>query len=149
MGYGYAVWLVYNQEIFRTEHVSHFTVACFLNEISAFDLFIDLKEKLEKDTLNISLNGDSKVFSQDYYTSDTNGLFSWGYNGVCTDWDDIREVCSRHDCCFSETPHTSIYYDICLETLQPLSTTNKIIPCKLYMADARNDNPKFWSIIGN
>lgn len=149
MGYGHAVWLVYNQEIFKTEHVAHFTVACFLNETSAFDLLTDLKDKLGKDTIDIHLAGKPEIYNSDYYSQDTTGLFAWGYNGTSTVWDGLRGICNSYDCCFSDTPHTSIYYDICLQTLRPLSTTNKILSCKLYMADTTSDNPKDWKIIGN
>ena len=151
MGYGYAVWLVYDQEIFETEHVAHFTIACFLNNsISAFDLKNDIKEKLGKDTFEIYLDGKPEIYSNDYYNDkDTTGLFAWGYNGTCNVWDGLRNVCKTHDCCFSDIPHTSINYELCLQNLRPIPTTNKILSCKLYIADVTSYNPKDWKIIGN
>lgn len=125
MGYGYAIWLVYNQEIFKTEHVAHFTVACFLNSISAFDLINDIKDKLGKDRFEIHLNGKPEIYNSDYYREDTTGLSAWGYNGTCNVWDGLRNICKTHDCCFSDIPHTSIYYEICFpkiyaQYLQPI-----------------------------
>jgi hypothetical protein len=149
MGYGYAVWLVYDQEIFKTEHVAHFTVACFLNSISAFDLTNDIKNKLGKDRFEIHLNGKPEIYSSDYYKEDTTGLFAWGYNGICSVWDGLRNVCNKYDCCFSDIPHTSINYEFCKQNLLPTSTTDKTLSCKLYIADTTSDNPKEWKIIGN
>lgn len=149
MGYGHAIWLVYNQEIFETEHIGHFTVACFLNETSALDLLNDIKEKIGKDTVNIHLEGKPQIYDPNYYSLDKTGLYAWGYDGKSDLWNNLKSVCSAYDCCFSDTPHTSICYDICLETLRPLSTTNKLISCKLYMADTTSDNPKYWRITGN
>ena len=32
MGYGYGVWLIYEHQSLKTEHISHVTVACFMNK---------------------------------------------------------------------------------------------------------------------
>ena len=38
MGYGYGVWLIYEHQSLKTEHISHVTVACFMNKKDAFEL---------------------------------------------------------------------------------------------------------------
>ena len=39
MGYGYGVWLVYNNTELKTEHIGHITIACFMNKDNAFNLY--------------------------------------------------------------------------------------------------------------
>jgi hypothetical protein len=46
MGYGYGVWLVYNQKIFTqpTPHIGHITIACFMNKEDATELYNEIIE---------------------------------------------------------------------------------------------------------
>ena len=51
MGYGYGVWLVYdNNDIINkglhTQHIGHVTIACFMEKKEAYALYRDIEEKM-------------------------------------------------------------------------------------------------------
>lgn len=149
MGYGYGVWLVYGSDQFRTTHIGHVTVACFVPTLSqATQLYTDLVEKSAR-TCAVRIRGEPTVFPAAYYARDTNMICSWGYDcDVDADvWQQYHDICMHHDCDFSPNAHTSIEYAMSSDGLCPEHIVDRIMLCELKLVDIRSDSPEDWHII--
>lgn len=147
MGYGYGIWLVYDEDIFETKHTGHFTVACFMDYLDAVKLYDELKS-ICGDKARIDINGDPVIFSPGFYEHDDNNLVAWGYEGENKLWQKYAEICQKYKCDFSSIPHTSIEYsDIEQNQINTKKTEETTIYCKMHCVDITSNNPCEWNII--
>ena len=61
MGYGYGIWLIYNSDELKTEHIGHVTVCCFMNKEDSLKLYGDIVEKYGSDA-DFTLNGKHEFY---------------------------------------------------------------------------------------
>ncbi len=146
MGYGYGVWLVYNNTEVETEHIGHITIGCFMKRDNALELYIDIIRNFG-DTAEVEIDGKPEYFYSSYYEHDTNKLCAWGYNGKCDKWEIYKNLCETYECDFSSTPHISKDYNIYPNLLNPYEMENKVIQCKVHCADIRSDFPVDWKLL--
>mgnify|MGYP001158519673 FL=1 len=146
MGYGYGVWLVYNNTELKTEHIGHITIACFMNKDNALNLYRDITNILG-DTTEVEIIGKPEYFPSSYYEHDTNKLCAWGYYGKCNKWELYKNICDNYECDFSSTPHISKEYNLYPNLLKPCEIENKVIQCKVHCADIRSDFPVDWKLL--
>ncbi len=146
MGYGYGVWLVYNEDVFPTEHIGHFTISCFMNHDDALDLYHEITYKYGTNT-KIYVDGNSVKFPCGFYEHDTNNLHSWGYKGKCSNWINYKRVCNNYKCDFSNIPHTSIEYNKNEYALNVKEIDKIELECQVCVVDIRSDNPSDWKIL--
>ena len=146
MGYGYGVWLVYNNPEVETEHTGHITIACFMNKDNALTLCRDIIHNFG-DTADVEIDGNPEMFYSSYYAHDTNKLCAWGYNGKCAKWELYKNMCETRECDFSTTPHISKYYNLYPNLLKPCEMENKVLQCKVHCADIRSDFPVDWKLL--
>ena len=147
MGYGYGVWLVYNNAEIETEHIGHITIACFMKKNAASHLYRDIIHNFG-DTAEVEVNGKPEFFYSSCYKHDTNKLCAWGYNGKCEKWEKYKSICETYECDFSTTPHISKDYNVYADLLKkPYNMENKIIQCKVQWADIRSDFPIDWKLL--
>ena len=145
MGYGYGVWLVYDDDEIKTEHISHITIACFMKKNEAEKLYAELTKSSDKAVVNIS--GTSEYYFSSFYDHDTNKMCSWGYNGSCDKWGMYKKICNKYQCDFAFTPHTSIEYGMYPKLLKPININDKKLSCKICCVDIRSDFPEDWKIM--
>lgn len=143
-GYKYGVWLVYKQELFKTKHIGHFTVKCFMEELDAKELNKKLKEEYGRGVI-IELQKEGMRYDKKIYKSDNNELLSWGYNGIIKEWDKIEELCLNYGGDFSKIPHTSINYSKNEEEIIDMNE-RMTIEGEFVVADI-NGEPKDWKLI--
>jgi hypothetical protein len=155
MGYKYGVWLVYNKDEFPTEHIGHFTIACYMEKEEASRLYSELINKYGKYQEIYTECKKPITFEQNMYEDDNNDLYAWGYeghileNGMMTKlWSKIEETTKKYNCNFSHMVHTSIYYSISKLNLMPYKMDeNKIVKCSIELVDITSDDPLNWHII--
>ena len=145
MGYGYGVWLVYDDDEIKTEHISHITIACFMKKNEAEKLYAELTKSSDKAVVNIS--GIPKYYFSSFYDHDTNKMCSWGYNGSCDKWGMYNKLCNKYQCDFAFTPHTSMKYGMFPKLFKPININDKKLYCKICCVDIRSDFPEDWKII--
>ena len=85
MGYGYGIWLVYDDDRLKTEHIGHITIACFMERNESIKLYDEIIHKLGE-TADIEIIGVPEYFYSSFYKHDNNKLCAWGYNGKCNKW---------------------------------------------------------------
>lgn len=153
MGYKYAIWLVYDDNICdsksESQHIGHFTIACMLDIEEAMSLYNDLIHHMDHNKkTDMHVMHFPQVFDTTFYKNDTNNLYAWGYQAYHPDWDTFRYISQRYQGSFSYTPHTSIQYSkkTFNKETQPLAIREKVT-CTLHIANATSDNPKDWFII--
>jgi|SaaInlV_150m_DNA_2_1039686.scaffolds.fasta_scaffold00088_24 hypothetical protein len=151
MGYGYGVWLVYdNNDIINkglhTQHIGHVTIACFMEKKEAYALYRDIEEKMGTNA-EIDIYGTPAYYCSSYYEHDTNKLCAWGYNGKCEEWSLYKNICDNYKCDFSDVPHISKEYNLHTKLLNPFKIENTRIKCRLYCADIRSDFPVDWKLL--
>lgn len=147
MGYGYGVWLVYDDDTeIETEHIGHITIACFMNKEKAIELCTDIIRNFGE-TAEVEINGTPEYFYSSYYDHDTNKLCAWGYYGKCDKWDLYKFLCETYEGDFSSIPHISKNYEIYPNLLKPHEIENKVLHCKVHCADIRSDFPVDWKIL--
>jgi len=145
MGYGYGLWLVYEDKELKTEHISHFTVTSFMNRDDSAKLFRELSE-IHNQT-EIIINGNSEYYYSSFEEHDKNKMCSWGYDGKCTQWKIYRSICNNYECQFTSSPYTSMEYGLYPKLLKPQNIRDKILQCRLCHVDLRSDFPEDWKII--
>jgi hypothetical protein len=148
MGYEYGIWLIYNGEELKTDHMGHVTVCCFMNKEEALKLYDELVENVGTDD-DFTLNGQHQLYFSTFYKHDTNKMCSWGYSGKCNKWEDYKKICGKYECDFSSEPHTSIQYETSPTCLEPINfrTKKKKLECKLVCVDITSDFPIDWNVI--
>lgn len=148
MGYGYGIWLVYDNEHFITSHIGHITVMCFMSEVDARRLYRELREKYPY-RISVKINETPHMFAAAFYASDTNKIHSWGYNCESDKWDMFKNVCVYHNGDFSPQAHTSIEYNVDPSSFNPIKIEGgtKIVDCDIRLVDIRSDFPVDWHII--
>ena len=146
LGYKYGVWLVYNHYMLNTEHISHFTVKCFMEKTDAIEL-CDKIVNIYGKTIEIDVQKEAIIYDNIFYKHDTNNIMAWGYNGKNKDWDKIKELCNYYAGDFSEIPHTSIYYNSKKEFLNPIDIPDILTITGEFKAVDINGEPTQWSII--
>jgi hypothetical protein len=144
MGYGFGVWLVYDRQHVATEHLGHFTVACFMEKEDAIMLHRDIVS-IMGDSLTVSIDGRATTYPKAFYEGDMNDLASWGYNGELdpSTWDQLRDAAAKYQCSFSLYPHTSVAYSR-RDDLVPIDTHATSFPCRVVVADI-NGEPSEWT----
>ena len=145
MGYGYGIWLVYDQKMYKTEHLGHITLTCFMKKPEAKKLFDDLSKDFK--FLQFKTDGVPVLFSEKFYPSDKNRICSWGYNYTCNSWNKLKDICENYECDFSHTPHTSIEYGFDSNFFIPKFNKRKNVKAELCLVDIRSDFPVDWKII--
>ena len=146
MGYKYGIWLVYDNDQLITEHMGHITIACFMEQSEAKELYDDILNNVGE-TAKVELRGKPEYFYSSFYKHDNNKLCAWGYNGTCDNWSLYEELCNKYTCDFSPIPHISKDYNIYPNLLTPHEITDITLSCKVYCADIRSDFPVDWKII--
>ena len=148
MGYGYGIWLIYNSDELKTEHIGHVTVGCFMNKEEALKLYDEIVKKSGTDA-DVIFNGQHEFYFSTFYKHDKNKMCSWGYTGKCNKWKIYKKICDNYNCDFSSEPHTSIQYEMYPKQLEPinLSKKKKKMECKLVCVDIRSDFPVDWKVI--
>lgn len=147
IGYKYGVWLVYDQNIFNTEHISHFTVQCFMNKYDAFKLYDKINNNYGN-KYQIKVKKEGSIFNKHFYKHDKNNLQAWGYYGLINNWDSIQKLAEDFSGDFSHKPHTSIHYSNNKDSLTPknLSCDLDIIGT-LKVVNINGLNPLKWSLL--
>ena len=152
MSYGYCVWLVYNQNIFKTLHIAHITIMCFMTKTDALSLQKDIQTNIKglSQYINVDIHCDKPfIFDDNYYGDiDKNNLKSWGYNVTCNQWDCIKNISKKYKGSLPDSLHTSIQYsysgsDISMKSERVL----KNIPCVVCVSDARDEDFKKWNCL--
>ena len=139
--------MVYDEDIFETKHIGHFTIGCFMECLDAIQLYNELKSRYGDNT-KININGDPVIFSSGIYEHADNNLIAWGYEGENDLWQKYQDTCATHKCDFSSIPHTSIEYsDIEENQINPKKTKDTTIYCKMHCVDITSNNPSEWNII--
>ena len=148
MGYGYGVWLVYNQNVFKdkTSHIGHITIACFMKKDEAKNLYDDIVQNVNT-KFKLTTDGIPELFSINFYEHDKNNLCSWGFNFKSTDWPKLQTICNKYTCDFSHQPHTSVEYNSNALTFKPYYIGESNFKCKIHLVDIRSDFPDDWNII--
>ncbi len=150
MGYGYGVWLVHDQEFIRSEHLGHFTVACFMTREKAFNLYDAIYNGLGTEYVEIRLSGIPHAFDANFYEDDDNDISSWGYNGVtCVHglWRKLEAISRPFPCNFSSYPHTSVEYSCVEDRTGPRTIPDIVMTCRLHVVDITSDDPIEWNVI--
>ena len=145
MGYGYGIWLIYDDDELKMEHIGHITIACFMQKNEAEKLYNELIKL--GNNVGVTINGKSEYYRSSFYEHDTNKICSWGYSGMCTKWTIYKKICERYKCDFSLIPHTSIEYGLYTNLLKPINIKEKNLYCRICCADIRSDFPVDWKII--
>lgn len=148
-GYGYGIWLVYEQDIFNTPHLGHFTIVCLMEDLDeATQLFNEIINKFGN-SLTIHIDKKYKIYETNIYENDTNDILSWGYNGTCDKWNDLKLTCNPYKCSFSEEPHTSIQYSKNPNLLRPYNynENSTAIKCNIHLVNIKSSLPSDWHII--
>ena len=148
MGYGYGVWLVYNQNVFtqRTPHVGHITIACFMDKNDATTLYNEIIETIDTN-FKLTTDGLPILFPINMYKHDKNNLCSWGFNFKCLSLPKLQTICNKYKCDFSYQPHTSIEYSHNSSDFKPYCIEESTFKCKVHIVDIRSDFPNDWEII--
>ncbi len=147
MGYGYGVWLVYDQNAFCTAHLGHFTVSCFMTKEDAFALYDAIIDETKKEHVDVRISGIPQEFDANFYEDDDNDISSWGYSGVVVEhglWRKLGTISQRFKCNFSSYPHTSIEYSCISNRTGPVTRPDLILSCRLCVVDITSDNPLNW-----
>ena len=76
MGYGYGVWLVYDNNELPTKHVGHITIACFMERDEALNLYTNIIDTVGNQEV-VRLSGKPIIFDTGFYEHDNNNLYSW------------------------------------------------------------------------
>lgn len=145
MGYKYGVWFIYNQGKFNTKHIGHITIACFMTKADA----VRMAEEINKNISDIILysNGKYVLFEKNYYENDDNNIMSWGYNFNCKLWNNIKNICEKYKCSFSNEAHTSIEYGINSNSFKPYNCEPFSFNGDIKAVDITSDKPEEWKII--
>ena len=146
MGYGYGIWLIYNGDELKTEHIGHATVCCFMNKEEALKLYGEIEKKTGCDA-DITLNGKHEFYFSTFYKHDKNKMCAWGYNGKCNKWKIYKKFCDKYECDFSSDLHISMQYEMYPKHLEPMDIKKKKMGCKLVCVDIRSDFPVDWKVI--
>ena len=147
-GYGYGIWIVYDQDIFqptvtKLKHTGHFTVACFMEKEDALNLYVEILDKIGNEvTIHVSKN--YEIYKKNMYEKDENDICSWGYNGTST----YNGTCKKYDCNFAHQIHTSIQYAKRTYLLEPTYLEkDMIINGSIHLVNICSGEPKDWHII--
>ncbi len=146
-GYGYGIWIVYDQDLFLTKHTGHFTVACFMEKEDALNLYVEIMDKIGSNvTIHVSKN--YEIYKKNMYEKDENDICSWGYNGTSNKWSMLKTVCSKYECNFAHQIHTSIQYVKDAARLTPSYLEKDItITGSIHLVNICSAKPKDWHII--
>ena len=148
MGYGYGVWLVYNQKIFAqpTPHIGHITIACFMKKNDSTDLYNEIIQDVDT-TFKVTTDGLPVLFPHNLYEHDKNNLCSWGFNFKYNALPKLQTISNKYKCDFSYQPHTSIEYAHNASGFKPFCVEKITLNCKVHLVDIRSDFPNDWNII--
>lgn len=147
MGYKYGIWLVYNQELLHTNHIGHFTICCFMEYLDAINLYDELKNTCGTHT-TINIIGNNPIFfPTNLYSHDNNNLYSWGFYGTSTIWNNYKTITDKYICDFSHEPHTSIEYSKNKDSLFLKPVDKLSLDCSIHVVDITSDNPNEWYIL--
>ena len=146
MGYGYGVWLVYDNNELPTKHVGHITIACFMERDEALNLYTNIIDTVGNQEV-VKLSGKPIIFDTGFYEHDNNNLYSWGYSGECDKWSNYKDICQKYKCDFSCKPHASKEYTSIPEQLQPCEMEDMNLLCNVRCVDISKDSPYEWKII--
>ena len=147
MGFGYGVWLIPPKGLFKTSHIAHATIACFMNKTDAITLCDEIKIKLgTKYKLNIIKK--ANIYDKKTYPDEKDLLLAWGYDCLKPKyWNNFHSICNNYKCNFSNIPHISMLYSYDKKDLIPFDCHINSIDVELYVADITDDNPDKWKII--
>lgn len=151
-GYGFGVWLVYDQSLLGTQHLGHFTVACFMAKDDATRMYQEILGLTQNKKITIHLESQSQLYAKNMYAKDENDICSWGYNGTCSTWLQLKRVCEKYECNFSNTIHTSIQYAVDAALLKPVDLCGcnngvTAVECTVHVVNICGDNPMNWHVI--
>ena len=143
MNYGYGIWLTFEEDIFKTNHIPHITVACKMLEKDARELYNVLKNDYTK--IEVQILPDAVLDDTwDVYLNDSSEVKAWGYNVVVKQWDEIEKICSKFNCSFSYSPHISIEYYTKDEKVDIKNFEYTKTTCTLRMANITSNDEKKW-----
>jgi hypothetical protein len=167
-GYGYGIWIVYDQDIFqptvtKLKHTGHFTVACFMEKEDALNLYVEILDKIGNN-LTIHVSKNYEIYEKNMYEKDENDICSWGYNGTSNcngnngtshnngtssnKWPMLKMVCQKYDCNFSHQIHTSIQYAKDMAQLTPSYLDQDMtVTGSIHLVNICSADPKDWHII--
>ena len=163
-GYGYGIWIVYDQELFQPviKHTGHFTVACFMEKEDALNLYVEIMDQMGNGVagngvagngvagngVTIDVHKNYEIYGKNMYEKDENNIYSWGYNGASSKWPMLHKICSKYDCNFSHIIHTSIQYAKHTHLLEPsYLEENMQINGSIRFVNICSENPKDWYVI--
>lgn len=148
LGYKYGVWLYVDDEEIGTEHISHITIACFMEKEDAIRLCRELIQEVGE-TIYIEINKKGCIFDDNTsYIDDKNDIFGWGYYGKSKMWKKIEEISKKYSCNFSFSPHLSMEYRKNRQELKPYDLIcNKKVKGIIKAVNINGSDPKLWHII--
>ena len=147
MGFGYGVWLIPTKHLFKTSHIAHLTITCFMNKNDAISLFHEISCKLGQN-FHLNLIKKSKIYDKRTYHNEKELLLAWGYDCVKPlIWDILSSICKNYTCNFSYFPHISMEYskDCSLFNIVPFQ--EKELKFRLCFVDITDDIPFNWLIL--
>ena len=147
MGFGYGIWLIPTKHLFKTSHIAHVTITCFMNKNDAITLFHEISCKLGKN-FHLNLIKKSKIYDKRTYHNEKELLLAWGYDCVKPlNWDILSSICKNYTCNFSYFPHISMEYSYNRDDFIPFDCVIDSIDMKLCVADINDDNPNKWKLL--
>ena len=147
MGYKYGVWVVIKDNEIHTSHITHVTIACFMEKRDAIRLSKHIINNMNA-SIPIVIKKEGKLLNEQCYPEDDNNIQAWGYVCKCIYWDKIQTIVEEYKCNFAYQPHISVMYanKVTNEDLQDLKD-DKVRIGDIVPVDICSDNPKEWNIL--
>ena len=147
-GYGYGVWIQIEHPEISTEHISHVTIACFMQKKDAIELYKDLIQEVGP-SICMEIVKKGQIFDDNTeYPEDKNDIIGWGYYCKSVLWETIKDISEKYKCNFSYYPHISVEYKKYICELHPFDLESDIkLYGKIVPVNINGSNPKMWNIL--